>query len=139
MQSGVSRTAGNVAEDRIIAVIESTCSHERIHDSEDFEKHARWPCSSHAAKEKDRSGSEMDDIVCEVYVEDTKEHRHAVHVVRRGRDESKNADKQEDQTEENRGCFYHFGLQLVKTPTLMAVAPYAGKLKTAKRKADHAV
>lgn len=81
----------------------------------------------------------MDDIVCEVYVENTEEHRHAVHVVRRGRDESKNADKQEDQTEQNCSLFLPFDLQLVKTPTLMAVAPYGDKLKTAKRKAGRTV
>jgi len=35
--------------------------------------------------------------------------------------------------------FLPFDLQLVKTPTLMTVAPYADKLKTAKRKAGRTV
>ena len=42
-------------------------------------------------------------------------------------------------TEQNCSLFLPFDLQLVKTPTLMAVAPYGDKLKTAKRKAGRTV
>src|SRR6266404_535519 len=141
MQPDIIHVVRDHAEDRFVPVHVTEDSHEQVHDSKDLEEHSGRTRPSHSDEEKDRSGSQVNDIMSKIDVENPEQHSAIAvrHGSRNVREEPADSDNQEHQTEQNCSCFYHFDLQLVKTPTLMAAASYAGKSKTAKRKADCAV
>jgi len=80
MQPNISHVVGNYAEDRLIAGVKSEHSHESVDDSEDSEKRPRGTGAGQAAHEKDRSRSQMDNVMREIDVKDAKQHWHAVDV-----------------------------------------------------------